>query len=105
MKKFAQKIIMPVLTILFIIFFLSLYGEKYLPDRANTESHVSWTEVNLREKPSTSSEIITSLAEGTTVVETGKIYDYLDGVYAVWVEVSVGNHTGWVVAESLGQRS
>lgn len=64
--------------------------------------YVRYEYVNLREKPSTTSEILDVLYNGTTVTYTGNYIEYLlHDVYSYWVEVEVGNQIGWVVRESV----
>ena len=64
--------------------------------------YVRYEYVNLREKPSTTSEILDVLYNGTTVTYTGNYIEYLlHDVHSYWVEVEVGNQIGWVVRESV----
>ena len=66
---------------------------------------IEYEEVNLREGPSTSKKVITTLSKGRTVTLTGNHYDYLfrNGLSIdSWTEVELKDGTtGWVVTTSI----
>ena len=68
----------------------------------NVVGYVRYEYVNLREKPSATSEILDVLYQGSNVTYTGNYIKYLlHDVHSYWVEVKVDNQVGWVVRESV----
>jgi uncharacterized protein YgiM (DUF1202 family) len=72
-------------------------GGDELPDGddvAQGQTSTTTAEVNLREGPSLTDDVITVLAEGTKVTQTGK-------TAKGWTEVQVGSQKGWVSTQYL----
>jgi len=63
-------------------------------DVGQGQTSTTTTEVNLREGPSLTDDVITVLAKGTKVTQTGK-------TAKGWTEVQVGSQKGWVSTQYL----
>ena len=85
-----------------IVLLLNLvFGEGFNDNKAGIKTSVRWKYVNVRENPSTSSNIISSLNNGNALTLTGKTYEYNDGPNSSWVEILINDQVGWVVSNSV----
>ena len=88
---------------------VALAGCGSIRVRAGREVSIRWSEVNLREAPTTNSAILTTLTEGRWVTLTGNQKEYWGGDGSDptehWVEVHLsGGKTGWIVSLSIQWR-
>lgn len=83
----------------------SCSGEKYEEEKAGQQLSIRYLEVNLREEPSTDSDIIEKLYQEDTVILTGNSYEYpsLENLPTDhWHQVTtLKGTTGWIVTESI----
>lgn len=97
-----KAIITTLIIVLSSIIILNVLCYHSDPALEGKSSHVVWSEVNLRSRPSTSSGIVRTLRAGAGVTFTGDVYIVIDNPYGDWVQVALPDGTtGWVVRDAL----
>lgn len=104
MKK-ALKIALLIIAVgVFFAYCSSQFGEHYTEEDEGKTYSIEWEYVNLREKPSQSSDIIDVLHYGDTITLTGYSHENLGGDNLPdesWRKITVDGKTGWIVTDSI----
>ena len=87
-------------TVVFIILMISAFTPKkrYDEDLTKEKYRISFYEVNIREKPDTSSKIVGTKTLGEYISLSGNIYETNSDIYSMWFETTEGY---WIVTDAV----